>query len=765
MSGNTNRPGIRPETLEANGIREVDQETAHIMTGLTREGILIPYYDHNHEMVFDGDHDFHRLRINNPAGDNKYHQRKDTGVHAYLPVELYELIDSETSSIVIVEGEFKALALAESGIAAVGITGFYGFASEGCILKELAFILNGSGIREILFLGDSDTALNWQFADAAVKLKRIYQDTTIRLPRLPLDGPKGIDDLKQEYIDKSEPQEEGQAVFLEAWNSLVNEGLEVISTMKSSDLAMTLFRREKEAIKGFQGEKRTWALRKMATLASFMETVEANEVKSVATQMDIGKRDFASMVGEAKEKSKRERTIEAVEFEVEEEDIWFESEKNRYWTTDATGSWISRNEESMKRMLVKKGLSRKATPNQELSPVENVLEEIQTRKTVGFALEAAGYGTGMKLLSGTKVLVTRSARNLDAEKGDWSLLQDFVEAILLDDDGGRSPIDVLYEWERIFLECLGSETPHTGQVLVIAGPKDCGKSLLQNLLTPLFGGRVGLPYDFTTGATNFNADLSRAEHLMIEDETPPENNFVRKNIGAVLKKYAANKLSRIHPKHRDAFNAELIQRLTMSTNDDAKSLQVLPFIDEALSDKVILLRAHKRPLPRAPKGVEERLAFRKDLEAQLPAFKHFLLNEFQCPEELKHGRFGVLAYQDPDLLRKINGISREDEFQNLLECLLGELRPISNAIEPKRFSSATLSNMLTGEDFPCKEQACLLLQANESEKKAAVAVGTLMGNLKKKKPFLVGQSRTSSSRTWLINPEEADAEHSLPEES
>ena len=119
----------------------------------------------------------------------------------------------------------------------------------------------------------------------------------------------------------------------------------------------------------------------------------------------------------------------------------------------------------------------------------------------------------------------------------------------------------------------------------------------------------------------------------------------------------------------------------------AHAFLLLPFIDDALSDKVILLRAHKRPLPRAPKGVEERLAFRKDLEAQLPAFKHFLLNEFQCPEELRHGRFGVVAYQDPDLFKKINGISREDEFQNLLECLLGDLRPITHTIESKRFSS------------------------------------------------------------------------------
>jgi hypothetical protein len=746
------RPGIRPETLKLNKIRNVDAETAFRETGLSREGILIPYHDHNQEMVYYEDHDFYRLRIKNPRGGHKYHQRKKSPINPYLPIELCEVLDMDMSTLVIVEGEFKALALAESGIPAVGISGFYGFASKGCILQELEFLIKNYGISEILFLGDSDTSLNWQFADAAVKLKDIYQDLIIRLPRLPLDGPKGIDDLKQEHLDKAATHAEGQAAFLEAWNSLVSGALEVTLTMEPRNLAMTLFRMVVESLKGFKGKDRTEAGKKMAAFASHMHTAERNEIKNVATEMEFGKRDFNSMVQEAKEKKKREQETEAAEFKVDEEDVWFEPERNRYWTTDAEGAWINLYEDSMKRLLVKKGLSKKTTPDQELSSVEVALEEIQTRKNVHCALEVAGYSTGMKLLSNKKILITGAARHLEPEEGDWSLIQGVVDALLLDEDGGRTPIDILYEWTLNFLECLESEISHTGQVLVIAGPKDCGKSLLQNLLTPLFGGRAGLPYDFTTGATNFNADLSRAEHLMIEDETPPENQGVRRTIGSILKKFAANKLSRIHPKHRDAFNAELIQRLTLTTNDDAKCLQVLPFIDETLSDKIILLRAHKRPLPRTPGSVEERHAFPRDLESQLPAFKHYLLHKFKCPERLKSPRFGVIGYQNPDLRYKINGTRQEDVFRGLLECLVGDLQPIGPDTESKRYSSMDLAKMFISNDFSCREEACHLLQAHESEERAAVSVGTFMGLLRKKDPLLVDRVRTSNNRSWLINP-------------
>jgi hypothetical protein len=764
------RPGIRPETLSENGIRHVEAEEASRNVGLHRSGLLIPYLNCEDEPVYVESDPFVRLRLDEAMGDQRYHQKSDTGVHAYIPSGLVQLHEFG-EPLVVVEGEFKALALMEEGIPAVGIVGFFGFCKEHDLVHEMEQLLDltlpvnlpSSFSNQLLFLGDSDTALNYQFAHAAVRFKQLVPDVKISLPRLPLEGPKGIDDLKQLFLEETNDAESGKLAFLREWEKICREAIEVTNDEDPRDLAMTLFRSETEALKGFQGEKRTWALRKMATLASFMDSVAANEVTDVAVEMKFVRRNFTATVKEEKEKRRRERTTESVEFDVDEEEVWYAPDFRRYWILAENENWISLDEKSISRWLVDKDLSTKVAEGAKQSPLDENLLKIQIKKHVDMALPLAGHRKGVQRFGGNRILVTREANRLEPVEGEWGLLRDVVEALLKDVDDSMIPVYVFYEWLRIFLECQEKGIFRNGQVLVLAGPIDCGKSLLQNLLTVLFGGREGRPYQYASGGTSFNADLAHAEHLVIEDEDTEGNHAVRKKTGALLKQYAANKMTRVHPKGKDAYVVELLNRLTMTMNDDPQNLGILPPIDESLSDKVILLRAHKRDLPRKPGDSDEYVAFPEDLKAQLPAFKNYLLNEFECPDELKCPRFGVDAYQDPDLLAEINGIGPEERFQTLLECRVGTLLPIGN--ESTSHSAAELVMMLTSEDFPCREEAVRLLQAHESLERAAVAVGTFMGNLRKKSPELVDVCRTSSSRTWLINPEEADAEHGLSEES
>ena len=87
---------------------------------------------------------------------------------------------------------------------------------------------------------------------------------------------------------------------------------------------------------------------------------------------------------------------------------------------------------------------------------------------------------------------------------------------------------------------------------MLAGPRDCGKSLLQSLLTILFGGRSAKPYRYMTGETSFNADLFGAEHLVIEDEQPNTDIRARRNFGAQIKEFTSNPMQSCHGKFREA---------------------------------------------------------------------------------------------------------------------------------------------------------------------------------------------------------------------
>ena len=51
--------------------------------------------------------------------------------------------------------------------------------------------------EKIVFVGDSDTSLNYRFSIAAVNLAKLVAPIPVLLPRLPLNGPKGIDDVRE----------------------------------------------------------------------------------------------------------------------------------------------------------------------------------------------------------------------------------------------------------------------------------------------------------------------------------------------------------------------------------------------------------------------------------------------------------------------------------------------------------------------------------------------------------------------------------------
>ena len=132
---NVSRPGISPATLARLEIRRVEEAEALDLIGQKFAGLYIPYGIHLEGKPFG------RLRLDVPQADRKYTQRVDSGVHPYFPA-FPELEDQ--SDLVIVEGEFKAIALCEAGFRAIGICGFYGFMHQEKLCSRLRIHHPGS---------------------------------------------------------------------------------------------------------------------------------------------------------------------------------------------------------------------------------------------------------------------------------------------------------------------------------------------------------------------------------------------------------------------------------------------------------------------------------------------------------------------------------------------------------------------------------------------------------------------------------------------
>jgi len=313
----------------------------------------------------------------------------------------------------------------------------------------------------------------------------------------------------------------------------------------------------------------------------------------------------------------------------------YDSGRKAYWTTNSRGGWIEINEQSLRRLLKKHGFRAKCAKRKPLSQVDQKLNEIQFEQDVAYAGPLAGHRSGVIESYGNRVLVTTSPKLIEPKAGEWPVLDRFLSNLLV--DGAHDQRSYVYGWLKFAYEALRAGHLRPGPAMAIAGPRNCGKSLLQNLFTVILGGRVAKPYRYMSGHTNFNGELFGAEHLMVEDEAPSTDLRSRRNLGAHIKAFTVNQTQSCHVKNRQALTLSPFWRLSISVNDEPENLMILPPISDSeqdsLGDKIILLRAKLTEMPMPSETLEQREAFWQTLMSELPAFLHFLLN-WEVPKEM-----------------------------------------------------------------------------------------------------------------------------------
>lgn len=239
----------------------------------------------------------------------------------------------------------------------------------------------------------------------------------------------------------------------------------------------------------------------------------------------------------------------------------------------------------------------------------------------------------------------------------------------------------LIYWLHLRRKAVRSSTWRHGHLLVLVGSANCGKSYLQShIITRLLGGRIAKPYRYMSGGTDFNGDLLGAEHLMIEDEAPGRDMHSRRALGSHVKSMLFAEYQSAHPKNRQAITLAPIWAMTMSVNNEEENLMTLPPMDNSMKDKIILLRCEKPHVePREKRTQWDELAH--IVETELEPFAAYL-DELEIPENLQEPRCGLLAYQNPDIMGALNGMTPETSLLALVdEVLLADPSPIDPAWE------------------------------------------------------------------------------------
>lgn len=415
----------------------------------------------------------------------------------------------------------------------------------------------------------------------------------------------------------------------------------------------------------------------------------------------------------------------------------------RFWVAN-NGEYLSRSKDDYAiRLKVKHGIHARTNSGETSSELERVISFVQEQRSVSYAALLAGYKAGAIECSGKRILVTTSPKLIEPEPGAWPTLDRLLSNLLIDGEHDQRPY--VYAWLKTAIEALWAEQRRPGPVLILAGPRDCGKSLLQNLITELLGGRSSKPYRYMSGRTDFNGDLFGAEHLAIEDEAPSTDVRSRRAFGTHIKSFAVNEDHSCHAKGRQALTLKPFWRVSISVNDEPENLMILPPIDESITDKIVLLRSRKAEMPMPTETLAERATFWNTLMAELPAFSHFLL-EWQIPAALRHGRYGFKTWHNPHIRASLDAMAPEMRLLSLIDEVIFSAEEVGiGRIIPSDVweGSAEMVEKRLFESVFDYEAKRLLSWTN--------ATGTYLGRLAARYPDRVGQLNSwERPRKWKI---------------
>ena len=347
--------------------------------------------------------------------------------------------------------------------------------------------------------------------------------------------------------------------------------------------------------------------------------------------------------------------------------IWFYPPSEKYYVQNELMEYVPYTKTTLKLILKSWGLRGRTHDDELLSPIDALIADVSYGKSVSYAGRLAGIKVGCYQMNGKRVLVTSDPVILEAKEGQFPMIESVVGQLFNGGEIDQRPY--VYGWLKMGRKAVLEAFPMPGQALVLAGPRNAGKNLFQDIITEALGGRAEKPYRYMVGKSEFNGDLFGAEHLCIADEVPFYDMPSRRVFGSKIKDMCVNSLQSCHGKHKEALTLYPIWRLSISVNDEAENLVMLPPLEESIEDKIMLLKVDQAIMPMKSDSPRSRVEFWDAVRAEIPSFLHFIEN-YVVPDELQESRFGIKAFQHPDLVEILKEMTHENRLMALMEIIV-----------------------------------------------------------------------------------------------
>ncbi len=340
-----------------------------------------------------------------------------------------------------------------------------------------------------------------------------------------------------------------------------------------------------------------------------------------------------------------------------------------YHRTIGNNSWRAFSREDVcSHLAVTRGLSKKPD-KQGISKIDRAIQHVQDFQSVIGVAPFVFQPAGLIYVDRQPVLNTHTRRVLTPAEGKTTWGKEFpvISKFL---DGFFDPVeqlDYFLSWLSYFYKSCYRLAPRSGQNVFIAGSHGVGKTFInRGIIGELMGGCVEAK-EYLLGEDTFGSELFEVAHWVVDDSSSNSSSSTHKKFSEMVKRMAANRTFRYHPKFRIPTMVNWQGRVVITCNRDEESIRIIPDLETSILDKLHLFRSTETPPIKW--GSDEEM--KKILGEELPYFARYLIDYVMpehCVDRSDRGeRFMVNAYHEKSLMNTAKQSSRYSGFQEIFE--------------------------------------------------------------------------------------------------
>jgi hypothetical protein len=376
------------------------------------------------------------------------------------------------------------------------------------------------------------------------------------------------------------------------------------------------------------------------------------------------------------------------------DDIFYDTASGKYLVKNVNHYTVYGKKSPVVTGLTRHMASQFSKPSDLRDAVKEIILNRELDGSVEWYGAMAGHKRGLMYdHDGRQILITSEALIPQPVTGQTSLIDDIIIQAFPDPQA----LIVFISWLATRYIAVRSHEHVPAPMLVVAGEVNSGKSLLAWIVAQMLGGRTANPHAAWSGGTLWNDNIAGSELLLVDDCVGSTDIRARRNFGAAFKEAMYPHMIEMRKRNVSAISCRPVWSVMVCCNDTPEAMQIIPPIDNDLSDKIIILHCAPVVMPMDTSTPEGRKHLQNSLKAEMPFFANELVS-WQIPDDLKDSRSGIKAWRDPELSESLDVHSPANRLMDLMVN--------ANWMDlPREFSALEVESRLLGPDSPVRDQA------------------------------------------------------------